>query len=50
LYIKDGIKIKEKEKGKGDSESSESETGSLFSDFSCGTVLSVNKGEGSAVQ
>jgi hypothetical protein len=40
---------KEKEKGKGDSKSSESETRSLFSDVSCGTVLSVNKGEGSAV-
>jgi hypothetical protein len=30
--------------------SSESESGSLFFAFSCSTVLSVNKGAGSAVQ
>jgi hypothetical protein len=39
------------EKGKSDSKSSKSEMGSLFCDFSfCRSVLSVNKGEGSAVQ
>jgi hypothetical protein len=45
---------KETEKGKGDSKSSESEMRSLlcgFCGFSfCRSVLSVNKGEGSAVQ